>query len=239
MKKLLGKLFGGGEEKEGKSRVQRSPRVRIPMLDPAVFVAANGKSYPLRNLSETGLALVAEGERFPDEVSGEIVVGGLRVGAELQVVRRMGSEVGIHFAGDPMAVRGLLRRVFVDELQAQQMTEVDSERQKTPDAGKPRWFYAPGNYELFYVELAGKVARFELEWNGNFMMYAAETGLRFGKIDRNVPAEADKATHAKSMLVHWGPLQAEDKQKAARMLENIRGLEAEAKSEMQALLSSV
>lgn len=237
MKSLIRKIFGGGEEAKGSSQVQRSPRVRIPTLDPAVFVAANGKTYPLRNLSETGLALVAEGERFPDEVSGEIVVGGLRVGAELQVVRRMGSEVGIQFAGDPMEVRGLLRRVFVDELHAQQMTEVDSERQKAPAAGKPRWFYAPGNYELFYVEDAGKITRFELEWNGNFMVYAAEAGLRFGKIDRNVPAEADKAAHAKSALVSWGPLEAEDRRKAARMLENIRGLEADARREMQGLLA--
>lgn len=239
MKNFLKKILGGSgeEEQKGDRQVQRSPRVRLPVLDPAVFVASNGKTYALRNLSESGLALVTEGERFPDKMSGEIVVAGDRAPAELIVVRRMGNEVGVSFAGDSMEVRGLLRRVFVDEFRAQGMTEVDPERQKAVPKGTPHWFYAPGNYELFYVEDQGTVIRFELEWNGNILTFVLGSGLRFGVIDRKPALEEDKVKHAQSSLVKWATeVKAEDRQKGARLLENIKGLESEPRAAMQKLL---
>lgn len=237
MKNFLKKILGKEESAEARRLKQRSVRVRIPVMDSVTFVAANGRSYPIRNLSESGLALVSEGERFPDQASGRIFVGAEGVPAELQVVRRMADEVGAHFAGDTQQIRGLLRRVFVDELQAQAMTEVESERQKAVDSGKPRWFYAPANYELFYVESGAGIIRFELEWNSNVLVFAPDSGLRFGQIDRTGSSDQDKVKHAQSKLVRWhDSVKPEDRQKAARLLENIKGLEAAARQAMQVLL---
>jgi hypothetical protein len=237
MKNFLKKILGKEDSPEARRLKQRSVRVRIPVLDTVTFMASDGRSYPIRNLSESGLALVSKGERFPDEASGRILVGTVEVRAELQVVRRMGDEVGAHFAGDTQEIRGLLRRVFVDELQAQAMTEVESERQKAVDAGKPRWFYAPGNYELFYVESGSEISRFELEWNGNILVYDRDSGVRFGQIDRAGSHEQDKLKHAQSKLVKWrDPVKPEDRKKGARLLENIKGLEASAKQAMQGIL---
>jgi|GEM_PF-5138397 len=237
MKNFLKKIFGGPAEEKSFAHKQRSPRVRIPVLDKATFVAANGKTFPLRNLSETGLALSnSSGERFPDEVSGEIHVGGEKVRVELLAVRRSGDEVGVNFANDPSELRGLLRRVFGDELHAQQMSEVDPSHQKEVSQGLPRWFYTPGHYELFFVELEGKVVRFELEWKGNLMVYA-DGGLRFGLIDRRDNQEHDKVKHAQSSLVKWADqVRDEELTKAMRLLENVKDLELAHRAQMQSIL---
>lgn len=239
MKNFLKKVLGIGAEEKAYEQKQRSPRVRIPVVDRAVFVSANGKSFPLRNLSETGLALSNNGgDRFPDEVSGEIHVGSEKVAVELLVVRRAGEEVGVNFANDPSELRGLLRRVFGDELHAQKMSEVDPEKQKAADEGKPRWYYAPGHYELFYVEQGERIVRFELEWNGSLMVYA-NGGLRFGLIDRKENQEQEKMKHAQSSLVKWADqVRADEKTKAMRLLENIQDLEAPHRKQMQNLLQT-
>ncbi len=237
MKGFLKKILGKEPSLQGGGRKARSPRVRIPVIDQVVFLTPDGKSHPIRNLSETGLALTAENESFPDEVAGEILAGGERVKAKLKVVRRNGNELGAHFSEDPVEVRGLLRRIFSDELKAHGMTEVDPERQKALEAGKPRWFYAPGNYELFYAELDGKIIRFELEWNGNLIVYRQDTGLRYGQIDRSANQEHDKVKHAQSSLVKWADaVKDSDRKKAARLMENIEGLEPSARAALQALL---
>jgi len=234
MNKFLKKILGG--ETKTKARRERSPRVRIPVLDQAVFVSMEGKKFPLLNLSETGLALLSENEHFPEEASGEIHVGGEKVDVKLRVVRRSGNEVGLHFSADSALVRGLLRRVFGSEIQAQAMTEVDPDLQKKVTVGTPHWFYAPGNHELFYVEHEGKVIRFELEWNGNLLVFA-DGSLRFGLIDRRDSHDQDKVKHAQSSLVKWADqVKDADKVKAARMLENIKALDAGAKKQMQDLL---
>lgn len=236
MKEFLKKILGKGQEESAKSFLGRSPRVKIPMMDRALFVDSSGKVFPLRNLSETGLALVDEEGTFPDEASGEIHVGGEKVAVKLRTMRRSPKEVGAHFLADASALRGLLRRAFGDEIQAQSMTEVDSQHQKEVREGKPRWYYAPGNHELFFVEHEGKVIRFELEWNGKLLVYA-EGALRMGKIDRKGD-DREKQTHARSALVQWADqVRPEDLAKARRLLENIKGLEKTPRDQMQGLLA--
>jgi hypothetical protein len=235
MKGFLKKLLGGGANEP--LIHSRSPRVRIPMLDHAVFVDASGRSSPLLNLSETGMALLSEGFRFPDDAEGEIRIGAQeKASAKLRVMWRRGNGVGVHFTSDTKEIRSLLRRVFGDEIHAQMMTEVDAAHQKQVAEGTPHWFYAPGNYELFYVELGGSVARFELEWNGNLLVFS-EGALRFGHVDRRDNFEVDKVKHAQSALVSWAAkVGADEKRKAARLLENIHSLEPEARRQMQKLL---
>jgi len=227
---FLHKILGGKATKQTADLKPRSPRIRIPLVDHAVFVAANGKVYAIRNLSESGLALLSPGELFPEKVKGELRVGGDGVAVELLVARRNGDEIGIAFGDGAANVRGLLRRVFVDELHALEMTEVDSARQKAVEVGKPRWFYAPGNYELFFVEHEERVIRFEMEWNGNILAYA-NGQLRFGHIDRDLREEV---AHARSSLVKWQDgVSHDEKMKALRLLENIPSLGEQPRQQMQ------
>lgn len=224
------KLFG--QNKSAQFR-DRSPRVSIPVVDQTVFITTEGKSYPLRNISETGLALATLGDDFPASLKGEIRVLGQSAPAELLVVRRQNDVVGVKILEGASGVRGLFRRVFVDEIRALEMTEVDSSRQKAVELGQPRWFYAPGNHELFYVEHENRVIRFEMEWNGNILAFA-DGKLRFGKIDREV---RDKVAHAASSLVQWetGVLY-EHRLKALRILENVPNLEEQALHQIQNLI---
>jgi hypothetical protein len=230
MRKLLKKVFGAASE----PLRPRSPRLRIPLADEAVFLARNGRAYPLRNLSETGLALLSPGERFPDEAGGEIRVGGEKVYVELLTVRRDADEVGLSIGDGAAGVRALLRRVFTDEFHALEMTEVDASRQKPVEQGAPRWFYAPGNYELFYVEHEGKLLRFEVEWNGRVLAHDGES-LRFGTVSGE-PRE--EVSHTRSALVRWeSGVPDECRRKASRILENVPGLDAAARKQMQAILA--
>ncbi len=235
MKNLFKKILGGGSADAPKSKIQRSPRVRVSLLDESVFVTAGGKAFPLRNLSETGLALVTNGEPFPDEASGELSVAGQKISLDLRVVRRNGDEVGAVVGNGASELRGLLRRVFADEFHALEMTEVDAKLQKKVALGSPRWFYAPGNYELFFVEHEGKVIRFEMEWNGNFLSY--DNGvLRFGIVEKDV---REAASHARSSLVKWGDeVSADHKRKGLRLLENVPSLEAPIRQQLQKILES-
>lgn len=233
MKKFLGKLLGGKSGPEATRQVQRSPRVRLPHLDEAMFVF-EGREFPIRNLSESGMAL--EGEGLPDEASGEIRVSGESVPAKLRVVRRKGRDLGLVITEGNAGVRGLLRRVFADEFRALEMTEVDSGRQKAVELGQPKWFYAPGNYELFFVEHEARILRFEIEWNGQVLVYAAGGSLRFGVVDLDAHARSEGG-HARSELVKWAQEVApEAKRKALRIVENVPGLEAPARKQLQEML---
>ncbi len=230
---IFKKLFGQ-EKPAPRSFQNRSPRVSIPVVDQTVFVSTNGKTYPLRNISETGLAIATLGEEFPATLKGEIQVAGQSAAAELLVVRRMPDVAGVKILEGAAAVRGLFRRVFVDEIHALEMTEVDSSRQKAVELGQPRWFYAPGNYELFYVEHENRVIRFEMEWNGNLLSFV-DGALRFGTIDRR---DREKVEHAASSLVQWAEtVQPEHRQKALRILENIPGLDGQPRQQIQLKLA--
>lgn len=235
MKRLLGKLFGSKPEEAAAPKLRtRAPRVRVPLTDEASFVSHDGKAYPLRNLSETGLALLSPGERFPDGTWGELRVGGERVAVRLTTVRRNGDEAGCVIADGGAGVRALLRRVFSDEFKALEMTEVESKRQKTVEEGEPRWFYAPGNYELFYVSHEGKLVRFEVEWNGNVLAHSKDSGLRFGTVARE---GREDVAHARSELIQWaGEVKPEHRQKVLRILENVPGLDGEIRKQLQELL---
>jgi hypothetical protein len=239
MKKILGKLFGGGKEEPETAphnkHVQRSPRVRIPLLEGSSFVMANGKSYPLRNLSESGLALLAPGEKFPEEASGELRVGTERVAVKIAVVRRNGDECGATINDGAAGVRALLRRAFSDEFKALEMTEVDSSKQKSVEVGTPKWFYTPENYELFYVMHEGKLLRFELEWKGNFLALTPSNTLRFGLVEHD---NRENMSHARASLVKWADtVPREHKVKALRIIENIAGLENDVRKILQGILS--
>jgi len=236
MKKILGGLFGKKETvATAKGKIQRSPRVRIPGSEDVQFLSATGKAYPIRNLSESGLALLSPGEHFPDEASGEIQVGDLSVYVKLTTVRRNGDEVGLTIGDGAAGVRTLLRRAFSDEFHALEMTEVDATRQKPVDLGQPKWFYAPGNYELFFVEHEGKVIRFEIEWSGSVLAFDG-TQLRFGIVDGD---SRDSVSHARSSLVKWeSEVQPAQKRKALRLIENVSGLEGSVRKQLQELLKS-
>jgi hypothetical protein len=233
MKNFLGKLLGRNlEEPAAPAYANRSPRVRLPEIDAAVLFI-EGHEYPIRNLSETGLAI--EGHGFPDEVSGQIRVGADSADVKLKVVRRRGSDMGLLITEGTSGVRGLLRRVFADEFRALEMTEVDPSRQKAVELGAPKWFYAPGNYELFFVEHEGKILRFEIEWNGQVLVYAGGS-LRFGVVDMAAQARSDGG-HARSELVMWAQeVLPETLRKALRIVENVNGLELATRRQLQALL---
>jgi hypothetical protein len=233
MKKFLGKLLGRNPEESAlPTYANRSPRVRLPEIDAAVLFT-DGREYPIRNLSETGLAI--EGQGLPDEFNGQIRVGTDSAEVKLKVMRRRGSDMGLLITDGASGVRGLLRRVFADEFRAMEMTEVDSSRQKIVELGQPKWFYAPGNYELFFVEHEGKILRFEIEWNGQVLVYS-NGSVRFGVVDSAALARSDGG-HVRSELVMWAQeVLPETRRKALRIVENVSGLEPASRKQLQDLL---
>ena len=201
---------------------ERSPRIRLLLSDGAKLETPEGV-FAIVNLSETGLSVIAENSALPTRTSGKLVLSQEAVPIDIEVVRRNGGQLGARFLGDVQPVRSLLRRIFRDEMKATEMSEIDAAYLAREESGAPRWFYAPGNYELFLLEANAQVVRAELGWNDRIVVAATGVGARSGTI----PAEVrEEPTHKKSALVRWDSALAEaDRSKAVRIVENIPGIE--------------
>lgn len=233
MKKLMEKFFGN---KKPKGKQARSTRVRLLLAD-AVRLETKDGAFPVVNLSDSGMGFLAEGEFPHKKVSGTLVLEKESIGVEIEVVRKNGGFVGARFLGDGAEVRSALRRHFSEEFHATEMSEVDSSHLAAEEGkGKPRWFYAPGNYELFFLEKneEGEILELQMEWGGRVLSASQENGLRSGfihKEDRTQPG------HAKSNLIHWESQVSEmDQAKAVRVLENIPGLDPKVRGRLVSLV---
>jgi len=230
---FIKKFFFENKPQVTGGKKERSPRVRLLLGDGASLETSLG-TFRLLNLSESGCGVLVENRQFPKTFEGTLVLGGESVNVGLEVARIDGDFVGIHFLGDTSPLRAALRRLFTEEIKATEMSEVDSSRLAKGEDGHPRWFYAPENYELFFLESKGKIKRFELEWNGRVVAAADGEPLRTGTIQ---PLQREKPDHSKSSLVNWDKeLREDDKSKAVRILENIPGLDAIAREKLVLLI---
>jgi len=204
------------------SHRERSPRIRLLLSDGARIETAEG-AFPLLNLSESGIGFLAEAASLPTRVSGVLYLGDESLNVDLEVVRRNGGNLGARFMGDGAAIRAALRRQYNEEIRATEMSEVDPGHLSKDSSGTPRWFYAPSNYELFFLEDQGEITRLEIEWNGRVVACYSGEGPRAGTIDAE---DRQKPGHAKSSLVKWEPdFKETDRAKAIRIIENVPGLD--------------
>lgn len=201
---------------------ERSPRIRLLLSDAARLETEVG-DFPILNLSESGIGFLAEGATLPTRLKANILLSGEQVALELEIVRRNGGQMGARFLGDAKEIRAALRRQFTEEIRATEMSEVDSAHLARDAAGTPRWFYAPGNYELFFLEAEGSVVRVEIEWNGRVVAGYENEALRSGTIE---PEDRQEPGHSKSALVKWeSEVKESDRAKAIRIVENVPGLD--------------
>jgi hypothetical protein len=230
---FLKKLFGFGSAETDNSRTSRSPRIRLLLADGARFETSEG-AFPLLNISESGLGLLAEDGLNPGQYGGMLYLGGESLDVKIEVVRRTGTFAGARFLSNSDVVRATLRRLFLEEIRATEMNEVASGALREGVQGIPRWYYAPGNYELFFVEVDGRPQHLEMEWNGRIVSVGKDETARTGTI---FPEDRDKPSHAKANLVHWtGSLEDDDRAKAIRILENVPGLDPRTRGMLVAML---
>lgn len=233
------KLFGGGAKPAPAagaggsllSSALRSPRIRLLLADGARFETGEDV-YPLLNISDTGLGFSSETEVASGPLAGVLYLGEISMPLETEVVRQTGTLVGARFVGNVSAVRATLRQLFLEEIRATEMSEVVG--RDIGGEGNPRWFYAPGNYELFFVEKNGVAIRLEMEWSGRVVMAATGEAARIGHLP---PETRDRPGHAKAALVEWDDsFTEEERAKAIRILENVPGLEPARRGELVGLL---
>lgn len=223
------KLFGGASKS---SAANRSPRIRLLLADGARLETSDG-AFALLNISDTGLGFASEEELPRTTFAGVLYLGEISLPVEVEVVRQTGTLVGARFVGNSGPLRATLRQLFLEEIRATEMSEVTS-RPPVEEEGTPRWFYAAGNYELFFVEKNGVAARLEMEWSGRVVMASSGAPARIG----HLPPEArEKPGHAKAALVEWDEaFGEEDRAKAIRILENVPGLEPARRGELVSML---
>lgn len=232
MKAWLSKIL----PKKERELKDRSQRVRLLFRDVVYVVSEHGR-FSVQNLSETGLGFYhKEGTKFSSSFSARVFLNDETIPVQLEVVRSMPDFIGARFIGDRTEVKAALRRFFIDELKASQMSEVASDKIQANEGGKPRWFYAPGNYELFFIENEGRITRVELDLGGR--VFVVQDGeLRTGMVPQE---EKTKPVYAKSQLIQWdAAVQPEDRIKASRVVENILGLTGEEKKQIQNLLEGL
>ncbi len=224
-------------KKKERKIAERSPRIRL-LLSDGMRIGTDEGEFPLLNLSESGVGFLAENNHFQRNFSAKIYFAQIAVDVSLEVVRKDGSFVGAKFVGDTGELRKLLRKQFMEEIRATEMSEVAPESLRQEDyQGKPRWFYAPGNYELFFTEEKGKVLRIEMEWNGRVISVEGDDLPRIGSISTE---DRQKPTHSKSALVRWeSDLTDGDRNKAIRIVENVRGLDVEIRGQIVKMLRRI
>ncbi len=82
---------------------------------------------------------------------------------KLEVMRKDGFFIGAKFIEGAAEIRAKLKKQFNEEIRATEMSEVAADHLMNEEkVGKPRWFYAPGNYELFFTEQDGRVLKLEM-----------------------------------------------------------------------------
>jgi hypothetical protein len=194
------------------------------MLGDQITFTAAGRNYLVGNLSETGLSLKADDLEPATRLKGMLHFAGKENYIELEVVRQHEGEAGARLTKGGDSLGAEMQKFFADELQATLMSEVSSGHLQTEEAGKPHWFYAPGNYELYFAEKEGRILSAEISWNDHLVCAKTGEKSRSGRL----PEESrEKAGHAKSSLIQWqSTLTDADRYKALRIVENIRGLDA-------------
>jgi hypothetical protein len=228
--KVLKKLFG---RKERLSK-ERSPRIRLLLGDGARFETADF-AFPLVNLSDTGMGLLAERDFPSGEVDGVIHLGAAEARVSVKKVRESGTVVGVRLIGDGAPLRSILRRHFQEELRATEMSLAKG-RSLEGEEGHPLWYYAPGNFELFFVVLNGQVRRLELGWPGRVVTAEQGRPARLGHLKDEV---REKVSHASSELIDWQrEFVGDDLQKALRILENVQGLDPVQRSQLRIMIES-
>lgn len=222
-------LFG----KKPRAQVDRPSRIRLLGSDKARFECKQG-IFAIRNLSESGVGLQLPSDIEDESLEGILFFGEHNCPVVLDVAYCKDGILGARFS-DASVVRGMLRRFFGDESNASTMSEVGTEKLSLPVEGKPRWFYSPANYELFFVEDKNEIIRLDLDLNGKFFSASKDHALRVGLV---MPENRSQPAHTKSLLVNWmDKVVLADQQKAERVIENIPGLTAEERKKLQALLS--
>lgn len=230
MKKFLKKIFAKKERK----RVSRSPRVRLLLSDAIRFDTESGV-FPVVNISETGMGLFCDEQNPLVDTKGILHLGEEEIPLEVELVRKHEGFWGVKFIGEGASIRSALRRHFMEEIHATEMTEVDSAHLAQASKGKPRWFYAPGNYELFFLEgPKGEIQELQMEWGGRVLHSSVNGGLRSGFLEEE---NRQKPAHARSNLVHWeGSFSEQDRLKGIRVIENVPGLDAVTRGKLVELL---
>lgn len=227
MKSWLGKLWGSKQ----RTLQQRSPRVTL-LRGEEVFFETADERYEIRNLSETGVGLASRELLLePGAVlEGRLWLLGREIAVRVEVMHAHGAMIGAKFLGDTRPVRSALLNLFGDEVQALQMSEVSSEHVDMSRDGNPRWFYAPGNYELFFLEEAGEILRLELNLNGRVFLRERGGVLRMGFIAEEVRHEVGRD---RASLIEWLPAPDEvERTKAERVLMNMPALAPELRARL-------
>lgn len=232
LKKLLKK------EEEAKRFQERAQRIRLLEGQRFVFVW-NAREFPIQNISETGLGLFLP-ENFhelPTQMQGEIRLEDMSLPVTVEVKRKTDVILGCQVVGDRSGMRKLIHKHLQTEIGAGKMSEVASENLKK-DEGNPRWFFAPGVCELYFLESGGNIFRMQLSFQGTFLEAELGKKARYGRVKEfKDEAGASISQINKSDLVEWfGDFPEDVKKSAARILANIESLKPRDREQLLAML---
>jgi hypothetical protein len=193
------------------------------MLGEKISFSAAGEEFRVGNISESGMSLLHPELTPQSRWRGILHLAGKEIPVELEIVRQSGSEAGGRLLKGGEELGAEMQRLFADELQATRMSEVSSGHLQTEEEGRPHWFYAPGNFELYFVEKEGRIMAAHISWNDRLVSAKLGEKARAGRMPEE---NRDKLTHSKSALVEWqATLTDADRYKALRIVENVKGLD--------------
>ena len=234
-------LFGKGESAEEKAFRERSQRVRILDGQRIVF-QWQGHDFQVQNISETGLGLflMQDFAQLPVKMSGHLKMQEISIPMDIEVRRKTDVILGCQIVSDRSELRKLIRRHFQTELQAGKMSEVAQEHLQA-QGRKPRWFFAPGAYELYVQEEGENIYSLQLSFQGHFIEAELGKALKYGSTRRRDEEENTSISQInRSALVQWQkePIPAEVLQEALRVVGNVEALKPREREQLTMLLKS-
>ena len=230
---MLSNLF-----KKKKSITDRRPRIRLILNEEHIFKGSDGESYQIVNLSESGTGLLSKSplKNKIDIIQGSMVIAGKNLPTSLKVVHQSGAYLGCKFSELSSELRRAIVSNFQLEFSALEMKEVSANHLKISSEGKPKWFFSPNNFELFFSELNGEITSAETSLHGKIMQFSKGNPPKFGILSNE---HRDEPSHSKADLIQWQQdLDPMELKNVVRVIENILELTKDEKQQLLKLITA-
>lgn len=220
----------------------RSQRIRFAEEEKIFFSLSNPAArFPVENLSESGLGLcvLKEIPELPVCLNGTLSLDKQEIPLSAEIVRESSHYLGCRILKGNKEVRQLLNAYFQTEFFATQMKEVQIGSLRGEGAGRPRWFYAPHDYELYVLEKEKNIVKLQLSFGEHVVLGKLGERLRYGTISESeTEIEAGKEPETKKIFsISWKPLVSEEARiLAIRIIENINPLSPRDRNQLKLIL---
>lgn len=244
LKSGLAKIAGASKEKSAGKELRRLARIQIDSLQGVHLQMHVPKelNVGIANITTSGVGLISTSElgdlKKGTQIKGKISLPKGTIPMIAEVMHISPTLIGCAFQGDLSLLQKEIEQHFDLELAAVNLIEVNREILKEEEDGEPRLFRGRNNCEIYVVEKAGAVVRFQMSFFGNFIEGGRGLKTKVGYL-ATVESDEAKVKHKGSAFVRMtSNLPKEVLSAASRFLEHVPNLSKEHRGFIQTALTN-